>query len=55
MAIFTLLDDLPDGRGGTLPGLDPKYEQTVFGQGVTARWRNLAVLDFGQHAHLQQR
>ena len=43
MAIFTLLDDLPDGRGGTLPGLDPKYEQTLFGQGVTARWRSLQV------------
>ena len=43
MAIFTLLDDLPDGRGGTLPGLDPTYAQTLFGQGVTAKWRNLQV------------
>lgn len=41
LGIFTLLDDLPDGRGGTVAGLDPNYEQTIFGQGVTARWRNL--------------
>ena len=43
MAIFTLLDDLPDGRGGTLPGLDSAYTNTLFGQGVTAKWRNLQV------------
>ena len=47
MAIFTLLDDLPDGRGGVLPGLDPHYEQTIFGQGVTARWRDLQVVEVG--------
>lgn len=41
LGIFTLLDDLPDGRGGTISGLDPDYEQTIFGQGVTARWRNV--------------
>jgi catechol-2,3-dioxygenase len=41
LGIFTLLDDLPDGQGGTIAGLDPGYEQTVFGQGVTARWRDL--------------
>ena len=41
LGIFTLLDDLPDGRGGTVAGLNPNYEPTVFGQGVTARWRNL--------------
>jgi catechol-2,3-dioxygenase len=41
LGIFTLLDDLPDGQGGTIAGLDPNYEQTVFGQGVTARWRDL--------------
>lgn len=43
MAIFTLLDNLPDGRGGILPGLDPEYKQTIFGQGITVRWRNLEV------------
>jgi len=43
LGIFTLLDNLPDGRGGTIPGLDPDYEQTLFGQGVTARWRDLQV------------
>lgn len=53
MAIFTLLDDLPDGRGGVLPGLDPQYEQTTFGQGVTARWRNLQVSLAGEHKHLR--
>ena len=53
MAIFTLLDDLPDGRGGTLDGLDPDYENTTFGQGVTARWRNVEVLEFGQQRHLE--
>ena len=53
MAIFTLLDDLPDGRGGVLPGLDSAYKQTIFGQGVTARWRNLEVLAFGQKRHVQ--
>ena len=53
LAIFTLLDDLPDGRGGTLPGLDPEYEQTTFGQGVTARWRNLEVQDIGSKWHVR--
>ena len=53
MAIFTLLDDLPDGRGGILPGLDPQYRQTTFGQGVTARWRNLQVSLAGEHKHLR--
>jgi len=48
MAIFTLMDDLPDGRGGTIAGIDPKYEQTVFGQGVTARWRDLKVVGIGE-------
>lgn len=43
MAIFTLLDNLPDGRGGVVPGLDPEYKQTLFSQGVTARWRNMEV------------
>lgn len=43
MAIFTLLDDLPDGRGGIIPGLDPNYENTIFGQGATATWKNLEV------------
>ncbi len=41
MGIFTLLDNLPDGRGGVIPGLDPNYEQTIWGQGVTARWRKI--------------
>jgi hypothetical protein len=54
MAIFTLLDDLPDGRGGTIPGLDPGYEQTVFGQGVTAWWRNLGVVDIGEKWHVHK-
>ena len=53
LAIFTLLDDLPDGRGGTLPGLDPDYEQTIFGQGVTARWRSLVVQDIGSKWHVR--
>ena len=53
LAIFTLLDDLPDGRGGILPGLDPEYRQTVFGQGVTARWRNLTVQDIGSKWHVK--
>ena len=53
MGIFTLLDDLPDGRGGTIEGLDPNYEQTVFGQGVTARWRNLEVVDVGEKWHIR--
>ena len=53
MAIFTLLDDLPDGRGGTLPGLDPEYRQTTFGQGATARWRNLQVSQAGEREHVQ--
>ena len=53
LSIFTLLDDLPDGRGGTLVGLDSDYENTVFGQGVTARWRNVEVLEFGQQRHLE--
>ncbi len=53
MAIFTLLDDLPDGRGGILPGLDPDYKQTTFGQGVTARWRNLRVSQAGEQKHLR--
>ena len=54
MAIFTLLDDLPDGRGGTIPGLDPGYEQTLFGQGVTSRWRNLEVTEITEKWHLQK-
>ncbi len=54
MAIFTLLDDLPDGRDGTIPGLDPGYEQTAFGQGVTARWRNLGVVDIGEKWHVHK-
>jgi hypothetical protein len=41
MAIFTLLDDLPDGRGGVIGGYDPEYAHTTFGQGATVRWRNL--------------
>ena len=53
MAIFTLMDDLPDGRGGTIPGLDPRYERTIFGQGVRARWRNLDVADVGEKWHIQ--
>jgi hypothetical protein len=43
MGIFTLLDDLPDGRGGILPGLDPNYEHTIFGQGARVSWRKLMV------------
>ena len=54
MGIFTLLDDLPDGRGGTIPGIDPEYAQTLFGQGVTARWRNLEVADIGEKWHVQK-
>ena len=53
MAIFTLLDDLPDGRGGILPGLDPEYRQTLFGQGVCARWRNLKVRHAGEQFHVR--
>ena len=53
MAIFTLLDDLPDGRGGFIPGLDPDYKQTVFGQGATAKWRNLKVLNSVQSRHVR--
>ncbi len=53
MAIFTLLDDLPDGRGGVQPGLDSRYEHSLFGQGVTARWRNLKVLSSGQAQHIK--
>ena len=53
MAIFTLLDDLPDGRGGKIAGLDPNYEQSIFGQGVTARWRNLEVVDVGEKWHIK--
>ena len=53
MAIFTLLDDLPDGRGGKIDGLDPRYEQTVFGQGVHARWRDLEVVDVGEKWHIR--
>jgi len=53
MAIFTLLDDLPDGRGDILPGLDPEYRQTIFGQGVTGRWRNLQVSQAGEQQHLR--
>ena len=52
MAIFILLDDLPDGRGGKIKGLDSNCEQTVFGQGVTARWRNLEVVDVGEKWHI---
>ena len=52
LSIFTLVDDLPDGRGGTLDGLDSGYEHTIFGQGVTSRWRNVQVLEFGQQRHL---
>lgn len=54
MAIFTLLDDLPDGRGGTIPGLDPNYKQSIFGQGATARWRNLKVLNSVQSRHVRK-
>ncbi len=54
MAIFTLLDDLPDGRGGTIPGLDPNYKQNLFGQGATARWRNLRVLNSVQSRHVRK-
>ncbi len=53
MAIFTLLDDLPDGRGGILPGLDPEYRQTIFGQGVRARWRNLQIHHAGARWHVR--
>ncbi|WP_143301257.1 DUF6081 family protein [Candidatus Entotheonella palauensis] len=53
MAIFTLLDNLPDGRGGILPGLDPEYRQSIFGQGVTARWRNLDVRHADQQWHVR--
>ena len=53
-AIFTLLDDLPDGRGGKIAGLDPNYEQSIFGQGVTARWRNLEVVDVGEKWHIKK-
>ncbi len=53
LAIFTLLDDRPDGRGGVQPGLDPHYEHSLFGQGVTARWRNLKVLSSGQAQHIK--
>ena len=53
MAIFTLLDDLPDGRGGVVPGLDSQYQNSLFGQGVTARWRNLQVLTSSQAEHIK--
>ena len=53
MAIFTLLDDLPDGRGGVVPGLDSQYRHSLFGQGVTARWRNLKVLTSSQAQHIK--
>ena len=53
MAIFTLLDDLPDGRGGVQPGLDPHYQHSLFGQGVTARWRNLKILGSAQAQHIK--
>ena len=53
MAIFTLLDDLPDGRGGVVPGLDSQYRHSLFGQGVTARWRNLKVQTSSQAQHIK--
>ncbi len=53
IAIFTLLDDLPNGRGGIIPGLDPEYKQTIFGQGATAKWRNLKVLNSIQSRHVR--
>lgn len=53
MGIFTLLDDLPDGRGGIVPGLDPKYKQSIFGQGATARWRNIEVRSADQQWHIR--
>jgi hypothetical protein len=43
MAVFTLLDNLPDGRGGTIPGPDPNYNHTVFGQGIQVDWKNVQV------------
>ena len=43
MAVFTLLDNLPDGRGGEIPGPDPNYIQTVFGQGIRVAWKNVQV------------
>lgn len=43
MAVFTLLDDLPDGRGGRIPGPDPNYGQTVFGQGIRVAWKNIRI------------
>ena len=43
MGIFTLLDDLPDGRGEVIHGLDSEYKQTIFGQGATVKWRNFKI------------
>jgi len=46
LAIFTLLDDLSDGMGGMIKGYDPEYKNTTFGQGATARWRNIEIKEF---------
>lgn len=43
MAMFTLLDDLPDGQGGMIRGYDPEYTNTTFGQGATVKWKNLQI------------
>ena len=43
MAIFTLMDNLPDGKGGVIAGIDPEYRATIFGQGVIARWRRVQI------------
>ena len=48
MAIFTLLDDLPDGKGGIISGVDPEYKQSIFGQGVISKWRNLEICTGGK-------
>ena len=43
LAIFTLLDELSDGKGGVIKGYDPEYKNTTFGQGATVIWRNVRV------------
>lgn len=43
LAIFTLLDELSDGKGGVIRGYDPEYKNTTFGQGATVSWRNVKV------------
>lgn len=45
LAMFTLLDDLPDGQGGMIRGYDPEYANTTFGQGATVKWKNLEIRD----------